>query len=121
RLSEQQARLAIEIANLGTWRIDIASDVVYMDSRTREIWGLPEGVEFLPMSQVAERIHPEDRAWVTNAITDTMQADASSVDFMEYRIVWDDDTVRWVSARGIALFEEGSQEATAVTGTMLDI
>lgn len=121
RESEQRARLAIEIANIGTWRIDIAQDLVYMDSRMREIWGEPEGVETIPMPQAVDRVHPEDREWVMSAISDTMGAKSPSIDFMEYRIVWNDGSVRWVAARGQAQFEGEAEQPIALSGTVLDI
>ncbi len=123
RQSEAQLRLAIEIAHLGTWRCDLGTNLVELDGRMREIWGEKEDTTLLPLSQVMERIHPEDRPQVTSAISAALDSLSSGNYEIDYRIVWDDGTERWISANGQVIFAgEGEfRQVIEFLGTALDI
>jgi PAS domain-containing protein len=66
--SEERARLAIKVGRLGTWRYHPNTNLVDLDERMREIWGEPDDAATIPLTQVMERIHPDDKAHVANAI-----------------------------------------------------
>jgi len=121
--SEEWARLAIQVGRLGGWRLHLDSDLVEMDERMREIWGEPEDIVMVSMSRVLDRIHPDDRARVLNAVKAAIDSQSSGIYEIEYRIVWDNGTERWVLAKGQAQFEgqEGSRQAIDFFGTLLDI
>ncbi|PSB27481.1 substrate-binding domain-containing protein [Chlorogloea sp. CCALA 695] len=50
RESEERSVLAIRVAQLGTWRYVLATNLVELDARMREIWGEPEDAVVLPLS-----------------------------------------------------------------------
>ncbi len=123
RASEERARLSIEIVQLGTWRYDPATDLVYLDERMRDIWDEPPDAAEIPLPAVLERTHPDDRARVTSAVAAALDPESPNTYDIEYRIVWPDGTERWVAANGQAQFEgegEGRQPIGFI-GTALDI
>lgn len=121
RQSEARAQLAIEAGRLGTWRYDPGTNLVELDERMREIWGEPNHV--LPLSGVMERIHPDDRSRVADAIGAAIDPQGSGTYDVEYRILWSEQAERWVLANGQAQFEgEGvSRRVVSFIGTALDI
>ncbi|HEY9669469.1 MAG TPA: PAS domain S-box protein, partial [Coleofasciculaceae cyanobacterium] len=121
--SEEQARLAIQVGRLGTWRYNLDTDLVELDKRMQEIWGEPDDAERIPLPRVIERIHPEDRERVATAISTALDSGSSGTYEIDYRIAWDDGTQRWVSANGQVQFEgEGkSRQPIGFFGTALDI
>ncbi|MFQ4137264.1 PAS domain S-box protein [Nodosilinea sp. PGN35] len=123
RESEEWARLAIQVAKLGGWRLHLDTSLVEMDERMREIWGEPEDVVMVPLPQVLERMHPEDRERVAAEVNAAIDPQSTGTYETEYRIVWNDGTERWVLAKGQAQFEGGGEFRRTVDffGTLLDI
>lgn len=89
----------------------------------REIWGEDDDAATLPLPRVIERIHPEDRARVATAIEAALAPASSGLYEIDYRIVWNDGTQRWISANGKAQFEGEAAFSHPVgfIGTALDI
>ncbi|MBW4442706.1 MAG: PAS domain S-box protein [Plectolyngbya sp. WJT66-NPBG17] len=123
RESEEWARLAIQVGRLGGWRLHLETNLVEMDQRMREIWGEPEDAVMVPLPRVLERMHPDDRSRVADAVSGAIDPQSTGSYEIEYRIVWNDGTERWVLAKGQAQFEgEGeSQRTIDFFGTLLDI
>ncbi|MDZ8236157.1 MAG: PAS domain S-box protein [Nostoc sp. ChiQUE01a] len=123
RRSEERSRLAIRIAQLGTWYYHPRTNIVELDERMREIWGESEDAVVLPLSLIMQRIHPGDRSRVASAITAALDSKSSGGYEIDYRIVWNDGTERWICANGQAIFTgEGElRQAVEFLGTALDI
>lgn len=121
RRSEEQAQLAIQVGRLGTWRYNLYADLVEIDERMREIWGEPDYVVALPLPKVLERIHPSDRERVAIAISAALTPGSSRIYEIDYRIIWDDGTERWISVNGQVQFEGEPQHPINFFGTALDI
>jgi PAS domain S-box-containing protein len=121
--SEERARLAIKVGRLGTWRYDPSTDFVELDERMREIWGEPDDAVTLPLQRVMERIHPDDRARVANAVSAALAPSSSGTYEIDYRVVWSDGTEQWLLANGQAQFEgEGvARRSNGFLGTALNI
>ncbi|WP_066381736.1 MULTISPECIES: PAS domain S-box protein [unclassified Anabaena] len=121
--SEERARLAIQVARLGTWRYNPSTEIVEIDGRMREIWGEPDDTVMIPLSRVMARIHPDDRASVTQAMNAALNPQSSGSYELDYRILWSDGTERWLSANGKAQFtgEGASRRAVGFFGTAFDI
>ncbi|MFB2917389.1 ATP-binding protein [Aerosakkonema funiforme] len=123
RKSEERARLAIRIGQLGIWRYDPTTNLVELDERMRQIWGESDDAIAIPLARVMERIHPDDREKVANAINAALAPNSSGTYDIDYRIVWDDGTERWVFANGQVQFEgEGlSRQPVGFLGTAINI
>ncbi|WP_206755514.1 PAS domain-containing protein, partial [Trichocoleus sp. FACHB-262] len=105
------------------WRLHLDTNLVEVDERMRQIWGEPNGAVLIPLPAVIERIHPDDRDRVAQAVSAAIDPQSSGSYETEYRIIWSDGTERWVLAKGQAQFEgEGESRRTiAFFGTGLDI
>lgn len=130
--SELRARLAIDIAGLGTFRCDPVTGLLDCDARMRELWGEPAQRAIVPLSAALQRIHPDDRERVgaalqgaidvalqvgTGASAGTALQGGSTTDC---RIVRADGSERWICVNGALSASDGSGPP-ALLGSVLDI
>ncbi len=122
RDGEARLRLAIEIAELGTFEVDLLSDAVTVNDLGRRIygWGAEESVTF---ARVQAQFHADDRGRVQAAVRAALAPEGTGELEVEQRIVRTDGAVRFIRVRGRAVFEGAGRErrATRLVGTYLDI
>ncbi len=68
RESEQGMSLAADAANLGIWIRDLVGDEIWAIDKWRELFGF-EKSERLDMRRFLQRLHPEDRDAVSQALS----------------------------------------------------
>lgn len=121
REGEEQFRLAVESAELGTWDHDLLTGAVNWSARCKEIFGLSPGAH-VDYQVFLGLVHPDDRAALEELARSAMAPPGTGQFKAEYRIVRPDGTERWVAARGRALFEDGSglRRPVRLVGTVLD-
>jgi PAS domain S-box-containing protein len=115
RESEERFRLAAETAELGTWDMDIATNIAVTSDLFRKILGYNDAswthAKFLAI------VHPDDRPVVENALTIALQSGRL---FYEARILRPDKTQRWIRVNG-KTFYDGSKKPVRLLGTAIDI
>ncbi len=117
RRTEEQQRLAIEAAHLGMWCWDPTSDHLGWTLRCRSIHGLGPDEE-LTYRRFLETLHPDDRPRIEAAVRRSVE---EHTDYrVEYRVVWPDGSIHWVSVLGSALFAT-SEGPERMLGVALDI
>ncbi len=116
--SERQLTEAQQLAEMGSWQWDIATDRVVWSQPLYRIYGL-EHEEFKPSyGAFLARVHPED-AELVRAVVGAAVRDGLSYDY-EHRVRRTDGSVRVVHARGEAV-RDASGKIVALTGTTQDI
>lgn len=122
RQSEEHARLALDIAHLGTWTWNATTGKLHADDRFREVCGSwSDGP--LMLTDVLWRIHPDDRTRIEAAVQAALRPDGNGLYAEEFRFVHADGSLRWVISRGKTLFERHGQvnRPTSMLGTILDV
>ena len=123
RTSKARVRLALDSADLGTFNIDAASDVMSTDERLRAIFGCPD--DRLDYEQAIGIIHPDDRARIREAVAAATRSDDPAPYAAEYRVVHRDSAIHWVSAKGRANFSVekagAPRKLLSFDGTVADI
>ena len=94
--SETRLRMALDVAELGTWTWDLTTGAGDLDARGAEIVGLPAGEVTMSAAQLA-RVHPDDLAAV-QATAVTGIAAGASFD-LRYRVMFSDGSVHHVASR----------------------
>ena len=118
RESEARLRLALEVAELGTWSWDPATNTGALDARGAEIVGLPPGELGDVWAAQLASIHPDDLAATLRAVEAGI---ASGVPFsLDYRVVAADGSVRYVASRARAELDDAGQLVRLV-GTNRDV
>lgn len=124
RRLDEQHRLALDAAELGTWDYSVETGTVHWDERTCALFGMEgEGIASVPIAQVLSSVHEEDRERVKALIEAACAPRSEGRYEAEYRIVPPDGSVRWVQARGQAAFagEGETRQAVRLSGVMGDM
>lgn len=116
--AEEQLRLAVQSAELGTWSIDADTYKFIASDRTRELFGfLPD--EELTYEKAVEQITEEYRDKVIITVENSI-AENKNFD-MEYAITGrHDGKIRWVRATG-KLYASDDDNSAQFSGTLADI
>ncbi len=116
-LKESRERLeaALSAAHTGTYRWDLATDVLVWDNRLNELFGLMPGQAVQRLEDLFARIHPDDVPAVRESYE---RCRREGVDFhCEYRVPLASGGMRWVYDRG-TLFRAGN--GAYMTGAATD-
>ena len=114
--NESTLKIIIDASELGTWELDMETDIVQYSGRYREIFGL-ENDAVLPHGYFVDRLFPEDApirlaAW--------SKARENGVLNYVCRICWPDNSVHWIEVKG-QLFYSAQEIPFKVIGTLRDI
>ncbi len=123
RESEARHRIALDAAELGTWRHDIATDRFDMDERCQRHFGL--GGPVAQLADVMSCLDPADAARMREVMRAAYAAAGAENGgyAAECRVVIANAPERWLSIRARVHFEGGEdrRRATLAVGTSLDI
>lgn len=118
RESEARLRLALDVAELGTWEWELATNQGRLDRRGAEIVGLPPG----PLADIATAqravIHPNDLADVEAAISAGLAAGRAFP--INYRVIRPDATVHYIHSRARVITDDAGRPIRLV-GTNRDV
>ncbi len=117
RESQEQLQLALKTAKLGSWQLDLKTNYLTASEQYKANFGLSSDTDFT-YQLLLERIHPYDRAWVKMAV-ETAIANRTDYD-VEYRNVWDDNSIHWVLNRGQCIYDAAGNPLKMV-GMSMDI
>jgi PAS domain S-box-containing protein len=118
RDSEDRLRVALHAARMGIWRWHLPSNTRRVDGSMARLLGLGEGEVVESYEQFREHIHLDDRALVDAAFS---QAAKDSGDMhVEFRVVWPDGTVRWLSDHG-EVVRDAAGTPEYLTGAAVDV
>jgi PAS domain S-box-containing protein len=99
--NDARLRIALEAGRMGTWSWVVETDVVTWDEQMAARYGMTLDEFNRSFEQYASRIHPDDRAWVEQAIADARRAGHDLA--FEHRAVWPDGSIHWIESRGRAV------------------
>jgi PAS domain S-box-containing protein len=123
RLDEQH-RLALEAAQMGTWDYGLASGIVSWDERSCSLFGVRASeLRSLSFEDTMEQVHPDDRERVRESILAALDPRSDGRYDAEYRIALPGGCIRWLHARGQAFFvsEGASRRAVRLSGVISDV
>ncbi len=119
RRSEERLSMAIKLAGLCTWDIDLAAGDAIVSESHFEMLGLPvAGDRIMPFSQWQSRVHPDDLPKVLRAMEDARTIGSSYAP--EYRIIRaDNQEIRWMMDFGQCAYDTSG--ALRFMGVTLDV
>ena len=120
KLLEHRERLdlAQEAVGLGMFDWNIITNKAVCSGRYFSLFGLEPQDNMLSEQDWLAMIHPEDRQRAQKEVRDSL-VNKAAYD-TEYRVVWPDGTVRWVSSKA-KFFYDNSGMAYRMIGAMIDI
>jgi PAS domain S-box-containing protein len=118
RESEERLRLALDAGRCGVWDWDILHNRVTWSERIYEFHGLAPGTFGGRVEDFAALIHPSDAERVNEAIRLAVEQRQSYSE--EFRIVWPNGEVRWISTHGRVLYDEAGRPVRML-GAAIDV
>jgi two-component system, NarL family, sensor histidine kinase UhpB len=95
--SDQRLRLAVEVAQLGTFEWDMVANEMHFDEQATAIFGLPAGAALDTFETALGIVHAEDRELVQRALAESVAGAAPRT--REFRIVRPDGSLRWIASK----------------------
>jgi two-component system cell cycle sensor histidine kinase/response regulator CckA len=111
-------RLALAAARMGAWSWDVAAHETTYSEELGTLFGLPGGAGTLSRDVFLGRIHPDDRPGFDAMVRGVLERDRPYL--ADYRAVWPDGTVRWLSSRG-RVHRDAAGKPARVVGVVMDI
>ena len=96
--------LGIKIAGLGLGEVDYIADTITLDDRAAQFFNLPAN-EPVSRALLHDRIHPEDRSDIEFQVSCLLSPDSDGFISVVHRVVMEDLSIRWLSARKQVEFE----------------
>ncbi|MEH1986458.1 AAA family ATPase [Nostoc sp.] len=118
RQSEEQRRLTMNFAYIGSWNWNILDNTVHWDDNNTRLLGVEPGEVEVSYRAWWDRVHPEDVDRVDQALTTAL---ATHTDYEgEYRIIYPDGSIHWLVSRGRGIYNEAGQPVRML-GVSFDI
>ncbi|HET7796173.1 MAG TPA: ATP-binding protein, partial [Rhizobacter sp.] len=118
RQTQERARLAAEAAGIGTWERDLRTGKAKWDAQMYRLRGLPVGPETPPDDRRYAAYHPDDLELINR---NKARAGRDSDNYEnEFRVVFPDGSVRWLSTRGLVK-RDAQGEPERMVGVTWDI
>lgn len=114
---ERRLELAMQAADLGTWRWDIPTSRTVWDARLEQIFGLSPGGFDGTFETYVSLLHEADRARVLATVQAAVES--RSPYELRHRIVRPDGAVRWIECR--AQVTVADDEVTGTVGCSWDV
>ncbi len=117
RESEKKLRLATIGAQLGLWFWNLETNELNWTEVGKKLFGLPPEAE-ITYERFLGCLHPDDRPRTEQAVRNSLE---QKLEYnVEYRVVWPDQSVHWIAARGRGFYNEAGQ-AVQMMGTTRDV
>jgi diguanylate cyclase (GGDEF)-like protein/PAS domain S-box-containing protein len=117
--SEERHALALRGANDGIWDWDVDTGCVYFSARWKAMLGYAEHEVGETRGEWLGRVHPDDRAALTQALDAHLTGPDEHFEF-EHRIQHRDGSYRWMLTRGVAV-RDIHGHAMRVVGSQTDV
>ncbi len=117
RLTEslEQLQLSAGAANVGLVTKKLGDEVVFLSEKAADVWGISTGME-VKTDEIFQHIHPGDRE---RYMTNLRELEEWKNEYqIEYRLLSDDGSYRWIHSRGKVERENGSG---VIRGAIVDI
>lgn len=124
RCLEEQYRLALKAARLGTWTIDLDGCTISWDEGACVLFNIaPDGPHNMSLDEALERVHPDDRQMLRDRLDTVVSPNSDGRYEVEYRALLSDGSTRWLRCNGRVHFagEEASRHPETISGVIGDI
>jgi diguanylate cyclase (GGDEF)-like protein/PAS domain S-box-containing protein len=118
RENEERLTLALEAQAAGIWNWDLSTDRLTWSERHAQLFGMELAQFDGTYAAFRARVHPKDID-AFEAEVQTALRDRTGI-MVEFRIVWSDQSVHWITSRGRAYYDENSKP-TRMCGVVFEI
>ncbi|MFN4258179.1 MAG: response regulator [Gemmataceae bacterium] len=118
---EEQLRLALAAARMGTWEWDLGADRVSWSPELATILGRQPDESSGTIADVLSLLFPPDRAWITQKV-EALRLEPRHKDHfdIEARVQRPDGELVWLASKG-RIFRDEAGEAVRIVGVGMDV
>jgi len=118
-LSEENLRLALSAARMGTWNWDIQTNEIDWSDAVYTLFGINKADVELNYLSYLDYIHPDDRPDVEKKVQQSL--DNPDIFYsVEHRIIWPDGSLHWMAGQG-RVYADETGKPIRMAGTVIDI
>lgn len=117
---KEQLNFSLKAAGIGTWDLNLSTNEVGWDERTKELYGFPKD-DVEGYDDVLKYMHPDDRLLVDAAVTRALNPESGGNYDIKFRTIGaEDKKLRWLHCKGKAYFNADGKPYR-FSGIALDI
>ena len=117
-LTYDRLRLALETGKAVGWQLDVKTRSIRWFGDLRTMFGMASDTFSGHVDDFYRHVYPDDQEPVRNAVADARRNHTPYAE--EFRVVRDDEAVRWITARG-RFYYANNGDAERMVGMALDI
>ncbi|MES2855131.1 MAG: PAS domain-containing protein, partial [Bdellovibrionota bacterium] len=118
RKTESDLREAVDIAQVGFWTLDVATNRITVTPILLKQFGINIETFKGTLEEAVAAMHPDDRQTVVDLIE--LAVYKGKEYHTEYRVIHPDGSIHWVEAKGVTTYDN-KESPIKFTGTTLDI
>ncbi|HEU5171829.1 MAG TPA: MASE1 domain-containing protein [Gemmatimonadales bacterium] len=118
RRREDQLRLALGAARMGSWFWSIEGNRLTWDDDLKRLYGLAPDDRVPSYDAFLQLVHPDDRSFVAESVRKALEEDGA-LDY-EFRTVLPDGRVRWIADQG-EVGRDAAGRPIYMTGVCMDV
>jgi PAS domain S-box-containing protein len=116
--SADRLKTALNAAQMGMWDWDLVTGEITWSPEHEKLFGLAPGSFDGRYESFNACVHPEDREKLDRAIEQSLK---NCIPYHhEFRVVWPNNSVHWIEARGKAFYNE-QEQPVRISGTIMAI
>lgn len=120
QLREEQQRLSTELAHVAIWEYDLIKNHITCSPNHDRLYGL-EPSKSWTIESFLNASHPNDREASLQIIQASFSPNGDDRYGFDFRVIWPDQSIHWLSAVGEITSRDAQGNATFVRGCLLDI
>ena len=118
RDSSQRLSASLAAAGTGTFRWDVATNLIDGDEALGQLLAMPAGRGLRSLADLLQLVHPEDRTRVRESYE---RCAAVGADFgVEFRVPLRDGSVRWIDGKGKSFYDDAGKPVYMI-GACVDV
>ncbi len=106
--SNKKLEMALRSAGMGVWRLDLPERKPFFDDQTCRLLGINPADFNNTSAEFFAAVHPEDRNNLASAITQAIRTNSAYK--ADYRAVWPDGSIHFLTSRGQLFLKEDGQQ-----------
>jgi PAS domain S-box-containing protein len=118
RANQERTEFALAAGHMGVFDVDFRLGRMTWSRSAANLFGRPPDEVPASLLEALERVHPDDRAAVREAVERSQREGADFA--MEVRTLWPDGVVHWVDCRARILRDDGGVPSGAL-GVIIDV
>lgn len=118
--SERRWKYALESGNQGVWDWRLTDNTIYYSKTWKTMFGFSGDGGIETPSKWLNRIHPNDKISLLNKLGEHLSGNTDEFN-CEHRMLCENDSYKWVLARGKVISKDKAGKAFRIIGTHTDI